>query len=144
MFKKLFAFNHKVQIPDELPLLGNELHLFYFDDEWLTLTLYKSPCKTYFAPGHVLGDPLYNYEIVRDLVVKYGIVTVFNIDEKRHIIPMRGTNEDKLSNLLIQQYEAFDDYCLKYGCKQELSKRIRNRFDNEQVKSRRYDSAPSE
>lgn len=106
--------NHDVQMPDQLPFLGDKLYLFYYENGWSMITLYQSACKTYyFVKNHIQNDFLYNCKPVQDLIVKYGVVTVFDVEENRHIIPIRGGNEDRFNNMIIGQYQAFDDYCLQ-------------------------------
>lgn len=121
--KELSNSNHDVQMPDQLPLLGYRLYLFYYENEWSRITLCKSACKTFYsAPNHTTNDFLYNCKPVQDLIVKYGIVTVFDVEGNRHIIPIRGGNEDKLGEMIIQQYRAFDDYCLAHDIDREQVK----------------------
>lgn len=109
--------DHEVQMPNQLPLLGDRLFLFYYENEWAMITLYKTSCTTFYSAPN-----LYNCKPVQDLLVKYGVITVFDVDGSRHLIPIRGGNEDKLDKMIIQQYQAFDDYCLAHDIDREQVK----------------------
>ena len=78
-------------------------------DRWNMTELYKSACGSYYsAAGSFVYDILHECQTVRDLLNRYGILTV--IFDDRHVILNRGRAVEQLEALVAGQEENYDSY----------------------------------